>query len=130
MPLTPYTLEKTAKTPHISLDPESGKLLITGKSVPENVVGFYAPVMKWLDEYVQDPRGTTELNVQLDYFNTSSAKGLVDIFKRIEIIQVNGKGTVNINWLYDENDEDMMEAGEDFRSVVKIPINLVPFSKE
>jgi hypothetical protein len=128
--LSLYSAEKTHKTPYIHFDPATGDFVISGKSVPENVVSFYKPLMSWLDDYGQSPHSRTVLNVQLDYFNTSSAKGLVDIFKKIELIQLNGKGEVQINWMYDENDEDMMEAGDDFKSTVKVPVNLVPFSKE
>ena len=128
--LSLFSAEKTPKTPYIFFDPQTGDFFIKGKSVPENVVSFYKPLMEWLDAYTKDPLERTVLNVQLDYFNTSSAKGLVDLFKKIESIETSGKGKVAINWHYDENDEDMMEAGDDFKSTVKIPVNLVPFVKE
>ncbi|HWY34459.1 MAG TPA: DUF1987 domain-containing protein, partial [Nitrosopumilaceae archaeon] len=107
----------------------SGNMQMKGKSIPENSVIFYKPVFEWLDNYIQNPAPKTSLSIQLDYFNTSSSKCIVDIFKKLELISKNGKGEVIINWLYDENDDDMLEAGEDYKSLIKIPFNLVSFVK-
>ena len=86
-------------------------------------------MFNWLDNYIQNPFPQTILNIQLDYFNTSSAKCIVDLFKKLEQISKNGKGETTINWLYNEQDEDMLEAGEDYKSIIKIPFNLVSFIK-
>jgi len=125
----PFTAEQTAKTPLINFDPASGNFEVQGKSIPENSAHFYKPVYDWLDEYIQNPAPTTTLNIQLDYFNTSSSKCIVDLFKKLELIVKNGKGAAVINWKHDENDDDMQEAGEDYRSIIKIPFNIVSFVK-
>jgi hypothetical protein len=31
--------------------------------------------------------------------------------------------------MYDEPDEDMLEAGEDYQSIIKVPFNLIVFNK-
>lgn len=125
----PFTSEQTAKTPFINLDPSTGVFEIRGKSIPENSTVFYKPVYEWLDSYIQSPAPSTKLEIQLDYFNTSSSKCIVDLFKRLESISRNGYGEAMINWKHDENDDDMLEAGEDYRSIIKIPFNLVAFTK-
>lgn len=125
----PYSLEQTPKTPFINLDPVSGVFEIHGKSIPENSAVFYKPLYEWLDTYVQSPAKSTKLDIQLDYFNTSSSKCIVDLFKRLESISKNGYGEAIINWKHDENDDDMLEAGEDYKSIIKIPFNLVSFTK-
>jgi hypothetical protein len=127
--MTTYSSEQSPKTPLINFDPVSGTFEMRGKSIPENSVLFYKPLYEWLDAYIQSPAPSTTLNVQLDYFNTSSSKCIVDIFKRLEQISKNGKGQASINWRYDEADEDMQEAGEDYKSIIKIPFNLVSFVK-
>ena len=125
----PFTAEQTAKTPFINFDTASGIFELKGKSIPENSATFYRPVYDWLDEYVQNPAPSTTLNIQLDYFNTSSSKCVVDLFKKLELIVKNAKGTAIINWLHNENDDDMLEAGEDYKSIIKIPFNIVSFVK-
>jgi hypothetical protein len=129
MAVNPFTAEQSAKTPLVNFDPLSGNFELKGKSIPENSVGFYKPIFEWLDTYILEPAPQTNLSVQLDYFNTSSSKCIVDLFKKLENISKNGKGQTTINWLYDEQDDDMLEAGEDYKSIIKIPFNLVSFSK-
>ena len=126
---SPYTAEQSAKTPLINFDPASGNFELKGKSIPENSVLFYKPLFEWLDAYVQSPAPKTVLNIQLDYFNTSSSKCIVDLFKKLELISKNGKGEASINWMHDEQDDDMLEAGEDYKSIIKIPFNITSFTK-
>lgn len=126
---SPYTAEQSPKTPFINFDPSTGDFELKGKSIPENSVLFYKPLFEWLDSYVQNPAPKTSLNIQLDYFNTSSSKCIVDLFKKLELISKNGKGEAIINWKHDEQDDDMLEAGEDYKSIIKIPFNVVSFTK-
>jgi hypothetical protein len=128
--MSAFTSELTAKTPFINFDDNSGNFEMTGKSIPENSVIYYKPLFEWLDAYIQNPKSKTNLKIQLDYFNTSSSKCIVDLFKRLEQIVKNNKGEASIDWLYNEDDEDMMEAGEDYKSIIKIPFNLVSFKKD
>ncbi len=125
-----YKTDQTVKTPFTNFNASSGVFEMKGKSIPENSVIFYKPMMEWLDSYVQSPASATVLNIQLDYFNTSSSKCIVDLFKKLELISKNGKGQVTINWMYNEEDEDMQEAGEDYQSIIKIPFNLVSFKNK
>lgn len=108
------------KTPFINLD-KAGLIELKGKSIPENSTEFYQPVFQWLDGYASEPDASTKVLVQLEYFNTSSSKCILDIFRRLEAIHKSGKSNVSIAWLYEEDDEDMMETGEDYSSIVKVP---------
>ena len=124
-----YTSEQSLKTPLINFDPSTGNFELNGKSIPENSILFYKPLFEWLENYIQSPSSKTVLNIQLAYFNTSSSKCIVDLFKKLELISKNNKGVAEINWMYDEADEDMLEAGEDYKSIIKIPFNLISFKK-
>lgn len=122
-----YFSEQSAKTPFIQFDAQSGKFEMKGKSIPENSKIFYSNMFDWLDQYIATPAPTTTLDIQLDYFNTSSAKCVIDLFKKLENIEKNGKGKVIINWHYNEDDGDMQEAGQDYQSIVKVTFNLISF---
>lgn len=119
-----YYLESTPKTPKLDLNPDADTFLISGRSIPENSIEFYRPLLDWLDAYVQNPLDSTVLEVKLEYFNTSSSKCLVEIFRKLEKISDNGK-SIFVNWYFDEEDEDMQESGEDFKEIIKIPFKLV-----
>ena len=123
--MTNLYIPRTAKTPDIFFDLELGNFEIKGRSIPENSVDFYSQVMQWLDEYEKSPNSQTELTVKLEYFNTSSSKCLIDVFRRLEKLHNHGS-EVNVKWYYEEEDEDMKESGEDFRDLVKMPVALVP----
>ena len=101
---------------------------LKGKSIPENSIEFYRPVYAWLDEYAKQPKNKTSMIVQLEYFNTSSSKCLLDIFRKLELLLKDSKSEVTVTWLYEEDDEDMMEAGEDYQTIVKLPFDIQKIS--
>ena len=116
--------EGTPKTPYVRIDGENGIIEIKGRSIPENSVEFYKPLIEWLDNYGNSPLDSTSVNVQLEYFNTSSSKCILDIFKKLELVFKKGS-KVEINWYYEEDDEDMFEAGEDYQSIISIPFKMI-----
>jgi hypothetical protein len=73
---------------------------------------------------MQGPLDKTVVNIRLEYFNTSSSKCILDVFKRLEAIH-RSKHDVEINWFYEEDDEDMLEAGEDYDSIIKVPFKMI-----
>lgn len=123
------SIKGTAKTPTVEFDAKNGKVVIKGRSIPENSIEFYKPLVDWLDAYANEPKGNTEVNIQLEYFNTSSSKCILDVFKKLETIHKNGND-VKINWYFEEDDEDMLEAGEDYQSIIKIPFKMIETEEE
>ena len=120
-----YAIEGTPKTPSISFDLNSGVLEIKGRSIPENSIEFYKPLIDWLEKYSGKPKTNTIVNIQLEYFNTSSSKCILDVFKKLESINKGGQSQVVINWHYEEDDEDMSEAGEDYQAIINVPFKMV-----
>ncbi len=107
-------IEPTKYSPEIKLDPDTRTLEVRGKSYPENTFEFYAPVMKWLGDYIASaPSARTVLNMEIIYFNSSSSKFFFDFFDVIEEAAEQGFD-VEINWIYDAENENALEAGEDF----------------
>jgi hypothetical protein len=117
-------LEASPKTPSVKFDPATGKLELRGRSIPENSIEFYKPLNDWIDGYASSPQPETTVDVKLEYFNTSSSKCLLDLFKKLE--RINGEGTaVHVNWYFEEDDEDMEEAGEDYQAIIKLPFTMI-----
>ncbi len=116
--------EETLKTPFVKFDSDKGLVEIKGRSIPENSIEFYKPLIDWLDKYSDQPSGKTSVNIKLEYFNTSSSKCILDIFRKLELIHKKGN-EVEINWYYEEDDEDMFEAGEDYQSIINIPFKMI-----
>ena len=124
MDIRPLDIKGTAKTPQIRYSEESGLIEITGKSIPENHHTFYTPVFEWLEEFASIAPDNTKVNVYLEYFNTSSSKVLLKIFKTLEEISTKGK-SIEIVWFYEEDDLDMKECGQDYSAMLNIPFKMV-----
>lgn len=119
-----FKLEGTNKTPQIHFDPTGGQMEIKGRSIPENSIDFYKPLIDWVDRYGRSVAGSTVLTVQLEYFNTSSSKCILDLFKKLEGIRAQGN-EVTVLWHYEEDDEDMLEAGEDYAGIINVPFRMI-----
>ncbi|MFZ6051240.1 DUF1987 domain-containing protein [Halocola ammonii] len=114
-------IKGTPKTPTVNFIKGEGKLEIKGRSIPENSIEFYKPLIDWIEHYSSSPADKTHVNIQLEYFNTSSSKCILDVFKKLEAVD----GDVIVNWYYEEDDEDMLEAGEDYEAIINIPFKMI-----
>ena len=120
-------IEATEDTPLIDFNVDAGTFEISGRSLPEDAVSFYNPVLEWLDTYYQgSPLAETCYDFKLEYFNTASSKLVLDLFMKLEEFATQGKGT-KVNWYYYEDDEDMQEAGEEFAELVEVPFEFFEY---
>ncbi len=125
-------IEATVNSPRIILDPEEKKFEFSGESRPENVRNFYLPVLEWLEKFtsnqsgMKEPERTPALNClfNFEYFNSTSAKYILDIFKSLNALNSLGVG-LDIKWLYEEDDEDMLEVGEEMSRMSKLKFEYI-----
>ena len=117
-------IESKGDTPKIHLDKLNNDFEIAGCSLPEDSNTFYKPVLEWLSAFENDPLPTFIFNFKLEYFNTSSSKVFLDILTILENIRKSGSD-VNIKWYYDEDDEDMEMAGEEYDNLIDVPFELI-----
>jgi hypothetical protein len=122
-------INATDRTPEITFDLSSNVMQVRGVLIPEDTIEFFRPVFFWLNEYAKDPKPTTVVNISLEYFNTSSSKSLLDLFNTFSMIQKTGKSEVTVNWVYEVDDVDMLEVGEDYQRMVELSIHLEPVEK-
>ena len=122
--MEPISFEGTPKTPTVNFNADTGIVEIKGRSIPENSIEFYKPLVDWLEEDTENAQPMTKVIIQLEYFNTSSSKCILDVFKKLEAVH-KAKNPVEINWYYEEDDEDMLEAGEDYESIIRVPFKMV-----
>ena len=109
--------------PSVYCDAEKGLVEIKGYSVTENPrEDIYEPILMWLDQYSKIPKPETEVNIYLEYFNTSSSICLLDVFRIFQSIHNSTEDTsVVINWYYYEEDEDMSDVIDTFQDSLKVP---------
>jgi hypothetical protein len=128
----------TKTTPEINFSPEEGIFIISGNSSPEDVREMYYPVIEWVNIFVGEILSGKEsaytkdkpliLKVDLEYFNSSSAKFLLDIFSEMKRLN-SAKIPFIIEWHYDEQDIDMLDAGQDISLLVETKFNYVANKK-
>lgn len=117
-------IEGTEDTPEINFDTATLQFTISGRSLPEDVTSFYKPVINWLEVF--DPATTGAcFNFKFDYFNTASSKIVLDILLKIEDIVSANNTNLLVKWHYSEGDDDMFEAGEEYKDLVAIPFEII-----
>lgn len=116
-------LNATRVTPRVVFIPEKEYLMIDGKSSPENAPTFYNLIIKRLYQFGKSGKTRLSVNFNFDYFNTSSAKCLYNLFKVLAHLKSRGM-MILINWFYE--DPDLLEAGKDFAEFFDLNFNLMP----
>lgn len=117
--MTTLRIEPGDDTPMVNLSKEKGIFEIAGKSMPEDVVFFYQPVLDWMDAYKTDPLEKTVFDFKLVYFNTASSKLILDLLMNLEEIQEKGN-EILVRWHSLKTDEDMQEAGEEYADMTDL----------
>lgn len=116
-------LKGSMSFPSVTLDVNANEFVIQGSSIPEDAKEFYVPIINWIDKYFESPNKQTTFVFELIYFNTASSKMILDILLRIKE-EIDKGVNVRVIWKYYEDDEDIMESGEDYEAIVKFPIKL------
>jgi len=130
-------IEPTLNSPRIVLDPENNLFEFSGESRPEDVRNFYMPVLEWLEQYASEilekglPKDATSpvFNFYFEYFNSTSAKYILDVFKTLGKIEIQGENIL-IRWKYEEDDEDMLEVGMEMARMSKLNFEYVKIEVE
>lgn len=120
--MEPLIIDKTGDTPNIILDPANNRFEISERSLPENANGFYAPVFKWLTEYLENPDDRIDFIFNLEYFNTASAKQIAKVLLFLE--KLSKKSEVKIIWRFKKEDTDMQASGSRYAKLLNVPFQL------
>ncbi len=113
----------TKNTPEIILNP-GGSIKIRGRSIHENVTDFFEPIEAWITGYIINPADVTRVDINLEYFNSASAKVFIHILQKITYVSLKNKKFI-FYWYYEDGDEDILERGEYFASVLDVEFNFI-----
>jgi hypothetical protein len=117
-------IERSYSTPQVIFNTKTGVLTIEGRSIPENPSAFYDPLVDWLNVYFKSPVESTRLDFKLDYINSGSSKSILVLLKAIKHFCDHGVNC-QVNWHFEEDDESIRDLGKHFKSLLKMPFNLV-----
>lgn len=111
-----YYVPASSSSPEIDFKFSQNTLSIKGESYPENAAAFYGPILSSLKCYLGSlQEGSAEINVELKYFNSSSTKILLNLFEILNNSVLAGN-KITLNWYYHEDDDTILEFGEDLYS--------------
>jgi hypothetical protein len=129
-----YYIRPTLTTPEIHFSPEENIFLIRGTSSPEDVRSMYYPVIEWFKNFIDNflagefnnysPENPLKFQVDLNYFNSSSAKFFYDIFLELKRLTLSGIPVI-VEWFYDEEDIDLKEAGIDIALLAEMEFTYI-----
>lgn len=116
-------LVATDDLPLVILDAKNNIFRIAGRVLPEDGNIFFEPILAWIRSYITEPNDLTEFHFNLDYYNSSTARMITKLIVELEKIQELSKD-VKVIWEYDEDDEVMLERGEELKSISYLPFEL------
>ena len=114
--------EESPKCPGMYFDPEARLLTIEGRSIPENPESVYKPLKNWIADYFINS-DSLNIKIVLEYINSGSSKHLLDVLRILRTYYRKGNNLM-IKWLYEEDDESILELGEHFRDTSGLPMEI------
>ncbi len=119
MDATTLYLEQTKSTPEVQFDKVNGVFSMIGKSSPLSAKKFFEPIIKEVVDFLNEGKALTS-NFNLNYFNTPTSRYLYVLMREFEA----QNKLVEVNWYYEEEDEDMLETLEDFQQIFDVTLNI------
>lgn len=113
-------INATELGPEIILE-TSGKIKISGKSRMEDAAAYYKEVHDWLSDYFKEVNDAITVELNLSYFNSSSAKQLLKLLMTIDKESSNGK----VIWSYPANNDTLLERGQELEIMVDLPFEYI-----
>ena len=117
-------IKSTYTTPQVVFDAEKGLFEIEGRIIPEDAESFFDEIFKWLDVCTFDNQRLLLVSFRIFYYNTGSSRCIVDVMKRFDALFQKGNN-IKIEWKYEEGDEDAKRDGENFKTLLKVPFEVV-----
>ncbi len=99
-----FELKESIKIPRILIDYKKGKIRITGKSTLNNPSELYPRLIEMFQLYISNPKPITYVLIDLEFYNTASAKYLFSIIKLLVQLDKDNKSELKISWYYDPDD--------------------------
>lgn len=121
--MKPLVIEPTPESLGVNL--KDGKLEFSGRSIPEDPMKLFTPILEWVEEYIKNPPPSTSITLRFEYINTSSSKFLLNILETLDKAYDKKQDNMKITWSYEIGDDDMYELGKFIESMIEIPMDYI-----
>ena len=107
-----FFLAATSRTPEVAIDPETQSARISGECYPEDTEKLFTEINRAVADYFANAASSLKLEIKLIYFNSSSARALMELMDSLE--QRSNEGAkIEVRWFHDEDDDVTKEFVED-----------------
>ncbi|HEY4799220.1 MAG TPA: DUF1987 domain-containing protein, partial [Bacteroidia bacterium] len=113
-------IKGTDISPEVIFNPAEKIYSISGWSRPESPSKFFAPVIKWIEDYGKQYLHNATIEFKIEYFNTPSARVLRDIMTLLQTLNKDGV-SIAVNWYY-EDESSKEEFEYEFAQGLSLPI--------
>ena len=120
------SIEATEKTPKVEFNNVSNELLLEGICIPELTHEFFKPVINFIRQAEENSLAQFTLTVKLHFFNTGSARYILELMKTVQKLKQKGVD-VKFKWFFNEDDEDIEEAGRSYSFILNEPFEMLSF---
>jgi hypothetical protein len=107
-------------SPYVCGDWQMGRLIMAGESYPENAHEMFDQVISWVAAFLGDTSKPLEVELQLAYLNTSSVRGMIEIFDFLQTAFDSGR-ELSLTWLWEDGNLRSHEMGEEFKEDYTFP---------
>lgn len=117
-------ISPSEETPEVCFDAQNETFILRGRSYPEDSHEFYSPLLEWFENYSNEPCDQTNLEIELDYFNSGSVKKVFNLMYLIEDLMESGNDA-KVTWKYKKGDELSLQKGLEFQKFLEVPVEVV-----
>jgi hypothetical protein len=120
-----FSVEATERTPKVEYSDTANELFLEGICIPELTHDFFKPIISFVHEAGETGIKRFTLIVKLHFFNTGSARYILELMKNIQKLKEKGI-QITFKWYFNEDDEDIEEAGRSYAFILDEVFEMVP----
>lgn len=111
-------------SPQVYFDVNKCIYEISGRSMSVSAISTFQTVLDWVANELPGITNSFTLALKFQYLNSSSSKMVGVLLSDLETQYLSGK-VIDVEWYFDNDDEDIQALGDEFVSSKKMLIKLI-----
>ncbi len=121
-----FIIEKTEADPELKANFETGEINISERFLSYFPYEIFYPLVIWIDDYLTKGNSIKKIGLDFDYFSTSPSKCILELLK---FVAKSSNEDLKIVWFHYDDDEDMIQAGNDYKEMLDFDNRMILFKK-
>jgi hypothetical protein len=120
-----FHIESSQNSPDVRIDGQDGIMEISGNSTFDRPNDFYRQIARWVHAFHMDSKEIQTVNVKFSELDKASMRWMMFLLKEVEKISSDRNKMVVVNWYYNGSNDVIRSTGENYKTQVKLPFNLI-----